>query len=199
MDTNAITTLETVRRKKAANETEPSAMPKYAINNAEKKLAKGRLARMSQNWHCNRGLLGHPVLWTQEEAITAMTLWTNASLEREAIWPQTKHNVPLGDNTCILMASSHFNDAKLHNVLLCWAASGQQNCWRSSISQSFWSEFSQTLCSGDLPDAHCGGTVDDDSWISCPDNALSYLGGCPASSHCNDRHHQSESRSSQLA
>ena len=68
----------------------PSTMQK-------KKLAQGRLARMSQNRHCNQGLLGHPVLWTPGEAITAITTWTiDPSLEREAIWLRTKHNVPLG-------------------------------------------------------------------------------------------------------
>ena len=96
-----------------------------------------------------------------EEDITAFTSWTKASLEREAIWPRTKHDVHLGDNTCILMASSHSNNAKLLNVLLCWA--GQQNYWRPSISQSFWSEFSQTLCSRDSTDALSCDPVNDES------------------------------------
>jgi hypothetical protein len=62
---------------------------------------------MSQNWYCNQGLLGHPALWTTEEAIAAITTWTaDPSLEREAIWPRTKHDVPLGHNTRILMALS---------------------------------------------------------------------------------------------
>ena len=60
---------------------------------------------MSQNWQCNQGLLGHSVFWIQQEATTAITSWTDASLEREAIWPRIKHDVSLGDNTCILMAS----------------------------------------------------------------------------------------------
>ena len=48
----------------------------------KKKLAQGRLARMSQNRHCNQGLLGHPVLWTPGEAITAITSSiTDPSLE----------------------------------------------------------------------------------------------------------------------
>ena len=31
---------------------------------------------MSQNWYFNRGLLGHLVLWSQEEAIAVITKWT---------------------------------------------------------------------------------------------------------------------------
>ena len=48
-------------------------MSKNAISKAEKKLAKGGWARMSQNWYCNQGLLGHPDLSTQEEAIADIT------------------------------------------------------------------------------------------------------------------------------
>ena len=48
-------------------------MSKNAISKAEKKLAKGGWARMSQNWYCNQGLLCHPDLSTQEEAIADIT------------------------------------------------------------------------------------------------------------------------------
>ena len=62
---------------------------------------------MPQNWYCHQGLLGHPVLWTKEEAIAAIATWTiDPKLEQKAIWPRTKHNVPLGDNNSILMAPS---------------------------------------------------------------------------------------------
>ena len=80
------------------------------------------------------GLLGHPVLWTPEEAIAAITrsIWTtNPSLQRDAVWPWTKHDVLLGDNTRILMALSDRHSA---NVLSRW--SGRRNLYRFSISQS---------------------------------------------------------------
>ena len=62
---------------------------------------------MSQNRYCYRSLIGHPVLWTQKEAITAIITWTtDPSLELEAIWPLEKHDFPVRDNTSIPMAPS---------------------------------------------------------------------------------------------
>ena len=82
-------------------------MPKTASSKPEMKLPKRGWARRSRNWYCQEALLGHPVLWTPEEAFAAITTWTtDPTLEREAIWPRTKRNISLGDNIRILVALS---------------------------------------------------------------------------------------------
>lgn len=93
--------------KKTADEPKPSAISKKPSRFKEIELARRGMARMSQNFHRDRTRLGHPILWTLEEAMAAITAWTtDPSLQHEDIWPRTKHNVPLGDNIRILVAPS---------------------------------------------------------------------------------------------
>ena len=116
---------------------------------------------MSQNWHCNQSLLGHPVLWTQEEAITAITSTTDPSLEREAFWHLTKHNVTLGDNIRILMAQSV--TSTMPRCSTCFRAGLANKLVGGPATLNHSGRNFQKLCSRDSSDAHCCCPVD--SWM----------------------------------
>ena len=75
----------------------------------EKKPEKIRMARMSHNFHMDRGLVGHPALWSVGEAVGAIMAFTyDPNLACEHVWPRYKHVVPPGseNNTRILIADS---------------------------------------------------------------------------------------------
>ena len=99
------------KRKETAYEPEPSEMPKNAISKDEKKIGQRQMGlNVSKLWLSPGSDGPSSSLDTGRShccSNAAITTWTtDPSLEREAVWPRTKHIVPLRDSNRILMASS---------------------------------------------------------------------------------------------
>ena len=110
---SSVSMFKLFKRKKTADEPEPLVMPKNASSKPEMKLPKHGWDRRPQNWYCQEGLLGHPVLWTPDEAIAAIT--TMLPCSTSISWRQ---NNSCNSGLCKLQSGKHCPEPAIDKIML---------------------------------------------------------------------------------